>query len=330
MVQELQIGGTRNETANITHVGREAVAGATRFNWQYAPWLLLIHLTALLAFVPWFFSWTGLVLGIVSYYVFNILGIGVCYHRLLAHRSYRCPLWLERLLSVFGACSVQDSPAYWVAIHRRHHQYADDQHDPHSPKVGLLWSHLGWLLVKKDDMKPATLIARYAKDIMRDPFQAWLERSDNWFKFALATWLTYFAGGFGFALASGSGQADAVQFGLSLLVWGVAVRTVLGWHFAWAVNSLGHRWGYRNYDTPDDSRNNVLIGIFAGGEGWHNNHHADPGSARHGHKRGEFDLAWLTIRLFKQAGLATDVVEPSPALASRSILKASQPPGHDR
>jgi stearoyl-CoA desaturase (delta-9 desaturase) len=105
---------------------------------------------------------------------------------------------------------------------------------------------------------------------------------------------------------------DAIQFGSSLLVWGGALRTVVVWHTTWSVNSVTHIWGYRNYDTPDSSRNNAIVALLAGGEGWHNNHHADPGSARHGHKWWEFDLSWLTVRVLMLLGLATDVVLPSP------------------
>lgn len=111
-------------------------------------------------------------------------------------------------------------------------------------------------------------------------------------------------------------MADALQFGSSLVVWGAAVRTVLVWHITWSVNSVTHLWGYRNYETPDNSRNNILIGLLAGGEGWHNNHHAAPTSARHGHKWWEFDVTWLSIRVFMLLGLATNVCLPSPNLAT--------------
>ena len=111
---------------------------------------------------------------------------------------------------------------------------------------------------------------------------------------------------------------DALQFGCSLVVWGAALRTVYLWHTTWAVNSVSHMWGYRNYDTPDDSRNNAIVALLGGGGGWHNNHHADPASARHGHKWWEFDLSWLTIRLLARLGLATKVALPSPRLTTPS------------
>ena len=124
----------------------------------------------------------------------------------------------------------------------------------------------------------------------------------------------------------GGAIPDAVQFGSSLVVWGAAVRTVLVWHITWSVNSVTHLWGYRNYETPDNSRNNILIGLLAGGEGWHNNHHAAPTSARHGHHWWEFDLAWLTIRVFMLLGLATKVSLPSPNLAATFKSRAKSAP----
>ena len=118
------------------------------------------------------------------------------------------------------------------------------------------------------------------------------------------------------ATAGGESRAAALQFGASLFVWGGPLRTVLVWHTTWSVNSVTHLWGYRNYATRDDSRNNLLIGFLAAGEGWHNNHHADPSSARHGHRWWEFDLTWHIIRLLMLLGLATKVALPSPALSA--------------
>jgi stearoyl-CoA desaturase (delta-9 desaturase) len=153
--------------------------------------------------------------------------------------------------------------------------------------------------------------AKYAKDLLRDPFYAWLERNFHWAWVVLASWVAFFAVGFLAQLIIGSGIGDAVQFGLSLLVWGVFVRTVVVWHVTWSVNSVTHLWGYRNFNTDDTSRNNLIVGFLANGEGWHNNHHADPRSARHGLRWWELDLTWLTIKLLAALGLARRVVSPS-------------------
>jgi fatty-acid desaturase len=278
---------------------------------------LVVHSMAALAVFPWLFSWTGVAVFAAGIVVFGALGINLCYHRLLTHRSFSCPLWLEHGLAILAACAVQDSPPHWVAVHRRHHQFADEAQDPHSPLKSFFWAHMGWLLVKKEDMTRAALIERYAKDVLRDPLYAWIERRNNWLWIALLVWLGLFAAGFGFVLLAGGGGADAIRFGLSLAIWGGALRTVFVWHTTWSVNSVSHVWGYRNYTTPDASRNNTLVALLAFGEGWHNNHHADSRSARHGHKWWELDPTWLAIRLLMLLGLAKNVALPSPALAAK-------------
>lgn len=126
----------------------------------------------------------------------------------------------------------------------------------------------------------------------------------------LISWLCFFASGFFVELLFHRNMLEAVQFGFSVLVWGVFVRTVLVWHITWAVNSVTHLLGYRNYATLDSSRNNVLVGLLSNGEGWHNNHHADPRSARFGRRWWELDTTWLTIRLLAALGLARKVVAP--------------------
>ena len=286
-------------------------ASPIRVEWVFAIGLVACHLIALLAFLPWFFSWSGVVLSVLGIYVFGTLGINLGFHRLLTHRSFATPKWLERTLTILGVCAVQDSPARWVAIHRRHHQFADEQFDPHSPLVSFFWAHVGWVMVKNDDLLRAELFERYAKDILRDPLYARLEWYHAWSWVVLASWSLFFIGGFIAEHLLGGTTADAVQFGLSLLVWGAFLRTVVTWHITWSINSATHLWGYRNYETDDRSRNNLFIGIISNGEGWHNNHHADPRSARHGHKWWELDVAWLTIRVLMWLGLATEVVLPA-------------------
>lgn len=283
-------------------------------NWRYATPILLVHLAALLALMPNMFSWTGVVLAFLGSYVFGCIGMNVGYHRLITHRGFTCPRWLECTLAVLGACCLEESPIVWSAWHRLHHHASDKARDPHSPLKSFLWGHIGWLFIESENATAGPLKSRYAPDLQRDPFMAWLERRDNWIKVALASWLLYFAAGYATGLLQGASRAEAAQFGASLVVWGCLVRTVLVWHVTWSVNSVAHRWGYRNYETPDNSRNNILIGFLAGGEGWHNNHHAMPSSARHGHKWWEFDLAWATIRTFERLGWAKDVKLPSHAI----------------
>jgi stearoyl-CoA desaturase (delta-9 desaturase) len=296
-------------------------AGAWRrgwaINWRNAGFFLAIHAVAILAFVPWFFSWAGVMVCVASNYIVGLMGMTVGYHRLFTHRSFSCPVWVERTLAILGCCCGQDCPTYWVAVHRRHHHHADEELDPHSPQRGFFWGHIGWLVLKRNDLDRGPLMDRYAKDLRRDPFQAWLVKHDNWIFVMLATWVLYFVAGFGSAALTGASLASAAQLGLSLVVWGAAVRTVVVWHVTWIVNSADHLWGYRNYDTPDFSRKSIWLGALCNGDGWHNNHHADPRSARHGHKWWEFDPAWVAIRLMMALGLAANARLPSPSLATR-------------
>ena len=288
----------------------------SEINWRNGLFFLFVHLIALLACIPWFFSWAGVVLCVAGTFVFGTLGMSIGYHRLFTHRGFKCPRWLECTIAVLGCCCGEEAPAFWVAVHRKHHHHSDGEDDPHSPLLGFFWGHVGWLLVKNNALNRYRVIDRYARDLQRDPFHHWLIQHDHWIHLFFASWFLFFAAGFAAATGMGAGVSDAVQFGLSLMVWGCAVRTVMVWHQTWFVNSAAHLWGYRNYDTHDDSRNNVWAGLFCNGDGWHNNHHADPSSARHGHKWWEVDLSWLTIRVMMALRLVTDVAMPSPTLAA--------------
>ena len=291
-----------------------------RFNQINLVAVLFYHLVAALAFLPFFFSWTGVILALAGTYVFGTLGINLCYHRLLTHRGLVCPPWLEHTFAVLAVCCFQDTPARWVAIHRRHHEYSDEQADPHSPLVSFLWAHMEWVYVENRELNRLGIYDRYAKDVLRDRFYVAIERKNRWLWIILGSWAVFFAGGLIGGLATGQSLSGALQFGASLLIWGVFVRTVVVWHITWSVNSLSHIWGYQTYATDDCSRNNAFVGIISNGEGWHNNHHADPRSARHGTGPGEIDVTWYTIRLLEMLGLATRVVRPSPHVA-RKVLK---------
>ena len=311
----IELGASKS----VSQIGRlplPAAVNLRRVYWPYVIVLVACHLLALLTVLPWFFSWTGVVLCILGDYFIGVFGINVCYHRLLTHRGFKCPKWFEHTLAILGVLCVQDTPARWVAIHRRHHQHADEQPDPHSPLVNFLWGHVGWLIFQNADLNLVGSFDRYAKDLMRDPFYRALERNFAYPLIIMASLLALYFGGFATELALGGSLADAMQFGLSLLVWGGFVRIVLVWHQTWAVNSVTHLWGYRNYQTDESSRNNLFVGIVSNGEGWHNNHHADPRSARHGHRWWEIDTTYLTIRLFAAIGLAHDVAIPGPHLAA--------------
>lgn len=278
--------------------------------WTYLIPLTLLHCLALLAFIPYFFSWSGLIVGVAGHFVFGMLGITVGYHRLLTHRGFTCPQWLEHTFAILGLCNLQDSPARWVAIHRMHHQHSDHQPDPHSPLANFLWGHVGWVVFRNRDHDQVKYFERYVRDLLRDPFYLKLEKRFRWLAVYLIHAAIITAVGALWGYASSGTFSETVRMAYSWLVWGVFVRTALVLNGTWAVNSLAHVFGYRNYETRDNSRNNWLVALFSHGEGWHNNHHASPRAARHGHRWYEFDMSWWVICLMERVGLAKDVVRP--------------------
>lgn len=280
--------------------------------WSHAISVSAVHLLALLALLPWCFSWSGVLTCFLGLYVFGTLGINLGYHRLLTHRGLVVPKWLEHGLAMLGMCCLEDTPARWVAVHRMHHQHSDEQEDPHSPLVSVAWGHVGWLFVQSRDHYGLGKFERYSRDLLRDPFYFRLERGMRSMSLVVyvAHALVFFLAGFAIQSLRTGDVSQGLRFGVSLLVWGVFLRTVLVWHITWSVNSLSHVWGYRNYETRDRSRNNWFVALISNGEGWHNNHHWDQRCAAHGHRWWEFDVTYISIRLLECVGLATQVAHP--------------------
>ena len=179
------------------------------------------------------------------------------------------------------------------------------------------------MLVKRQNLTRHQMYQKYTPDLLRDPFYRFLERHVVWLWIFVIHAALFFLGGFLVGWASTSTLIGGLQLGLSMFVWGVIVRLVYSWHATWAVNSIGHLWGYRNYDTADNSRNNWLVTLITNGGGWHNNHHGDPRSAAHGHHRWwEIDLVYLTIRFLQMVGLARQVIQPHSHARSRTAESA--------
>lgn len=304
------MSSTLTETTVKSRLELPESAVGGRIFWPYLTVFVAFHVLALLAFVPYFFSWTGVALVFIGNYFFGSCGINIGYHRLLTHGSFQCPRWLERTFSLLGVCALQDSPLRWVAIHRMHHQYSDRRPDPHSPLVNFFWGHVGWLVKENRDVGTLEMFEKYARDLLQDRFHRKLHSNFNWLwlYFLHAIVIGLVALGVGWLIYREWG--GALQFGASIFVWGVIVRTVYVWHITWAVNSASHLWGYRNYDTGEDSTNNWLVALLTNGEGWHNNHHADQRSAAHGHRWWEFDVTHWTIKGLEKLGLAWDVLPP--------------------
>jgi fatty-acid desaturase len=261
-------------------------------NWAIIPVLTLFHVGAVAAL--FFFTWHALFLAIFLYWVTTGLGLGICYHRLLTHRSYATPKWLEYALTICAVAALEGGPLLWVATHRRHHQFADKEGDPHSPRDGKWWAHVGWILVGNALRPDPSVFPRYVPDLAADKFHVWLTKY-HLLPSAILGLVLFAIGGFRFVL------------------WGLFFRTVVGLHATWLVNSVSHIWGTRRFETRDTSTNNWWVALLSFGDGWHNNHHAYPVSARHGLKWYEIDLNWYTICLFKRLGLASHIHDAPPA-----------------
>ncbi len=272
--------------------------------------LLLVHLLALLALLPSLFSWAGVIALVLSTVVFG-QAITLGYHRLLTHRSFAVPKWLERTIVVLAACCLQDAPSKWACWHRLHHAHSDQRADPHSPRVGFWWAHFLWVVFYNPASSSLAVQERYARDILADPFYRLLEaRRDVLLGIYILQAPVYFAIGVALGRLGGADWGAASMLGASVLVWGMVVRTVLVLHITWSVNSLTHMFGYQSHDTGDDSRNYWLVALITQGEGWHNNHHADQASACNRHRWWEIDNTWTVIWILERLGLATEVRRP--------------------
>jgi len=246
----------------------------------------LIHLGAIAAL--FMFSWQRLAVAVMVYYVAVGLGISMGYHRLHTHRSYKVPLWLEYLFAICGSMALEGGPIFWVAVHRAHHQHSDQPGDPHSPRDGAFWSHVGWILFGEANHNNTRMLSKYTPDLAKHPFYVWLNNY-HWLPLLILSATLYVIGG------------------LPMVLWASCVRLVFGLHATWLVNSATHMWGARRFDTRDDSRNNWWVALISFGEGWHNNHHAHPTSARHGLAWYEVDLSWLLLKLLRALGIAKSV-----------------------
>jgi fatty-acid desaturase len=257
--------------------------------------LVIMHAGALFAF--WQVSWAAVGVCLLLHALCGGLGICIGYHRLLTHRSFKCPRAVEYTLALLGSLSLEANPTAWVAHHRQHHQFPDRPGDPHSAREGFWWSHMLWIVWAPSAESLEKLEMRYTPDLLRVPFYRFLARLWVWPSVALGG-LLYLLGGWPF------------------VVWGLCVRLVFCYHCTWLVNSASHKFGYRNFPLDDLSTNCWWVALLSYGEGWHNNHHAFPTSARHGLKFWEIDPAYGFIRLLKAAGLAWDVKSPPASIWS--------------
>ncbi len=257
-----------------------------KINWKNLFIIVSFHLLAIPAL--FMLSWENLIAMLVGNWIVGSLGIGLGYHRLLTHRSFKAPKWLEYTLTIFGAMAIQDDAPKWVATHRIHHKFVETDQDPHSTRPGFWWAHIGWIVRGTANDHDQMTLKKYVPDLVKDKFHTTLARF-YYLPIIISAFILFTLGGWG------------------MVFWGVFVRVVVGWHTTWFVNSLSHLFGKRRFETADDSTNNWFVAILTFGEGWHNNHHDSPTRARHGLTWYEFDMNWLTIQIFKKLGWAKQI-----------------------
>ncbi len=251
------------------------------------------------------FNWIHLAILAVMYLATGF-GITIGYHRLFTHKSFKTSKFMTATLAILGSMAVEGPVIHWVASHRKHHQHSDKEHDPHSPHVhgtglwsmirGAYHAHIGWIF--RQNMRG---LARYSVDLRQDKLIRTISR-------LFPLWVVV-----GLLIPAVLGGLLTMSWTGVLLgfIWGGLVRVFLVHHVTWSINSVCHIWGSRPYNCHDESRNNAIFGILGLGEGWHNNHHAFPTSARHGLRWWQIDFSYMIIWGMSKVGLATDVRIPS-------------------
>jgi stearoyl-CoA desaturase (delta-9 desaturase) len=271
--------------------------------------LAAFHLVALAA--PWTHTSAGLWTFVTLTLLTSLFGVVIGFHRLLSHRSFEAPRAVGYSLALLGTLAGQAGPLRWAAMHRFHHANADTPRDLHSPSHGLLWSYLGWTCFD-DEVNPEELVP----DLYCMPFHRFLERRRGEILVASAL-----------ALSGAGLLAGGPQLAASLFVWGFVLRVLYCWHLIFLVNAVGHLRGPRAFPTPDQSANVAWLALPSYGDAWHNNHHADPSSARLGRDWRELDVAYAVIALMERAGLARNVrrIGTSAVPATRHRIAHSGP-----
>jgi stearoyl-CoA desaturase (delta-9 desaturase) len=289
-------------TVQLVRVENNEVSNRDIFSPSRVAFFIAIHLGVFAVF--WQTTWSAIAVAAILHMICGGFGICVGYHRLLTHRSFKCPKFVEYAMALAGTLSMQGGPIEWVALHRKHHQHSDHDGDPHNANDGFWWSHMLWVLHIPTRKMWKSIREKYTPDLQRQPFYRALEKINLLGSVILAVVL-YLIGGWPW------------------VVWGVCVRLVSTYHITWFVNSASHTWGYKTFKSNDLSTNCWWVALLSYGEGWHNNHHAFPTSARHGMKPWEIDFSYYFIKLLKWVGLAWEVHVPSADAMKKKVFDAA-------
>jgi len=263
--------------------------------WGTIVFMVAIHILSLIALQPKFWSLPAVTSLLFFYWVTACLGVTLGYHRLLSHRSFIVPRWLERFFATCGAISCQHGPIDWVGLHRHHHSFSDTEVDHHNSKKGFWWSHMGWMF---KDVEALKAVPKLSADLIKDPYYRFLNKYFLILQFPIGLCL--------YAIGEKLGVG-----GWALVLWGIPLRLVVVYHITWLVNSATHCWGKAPFESGDSSKNNAWVAALTFGEGWHNNHHAFPNSARQGLFKGQIDITWEQIKILAKLGLAKKVKLPA-------------------
>ncbi|HQU82523.1 MAG TPA: fatty acid desaturase [Pyrinomonadaceae bacterium] len=281
-------------------------AKSLKIQWSTVIGVTFFHTMAVLALFT--FSWQNLAAFAFTWWFAGSLGIGLGYHRLLTHRGFKVPKWFEYFLTFCGTIALQSGAVSWVTTHRLHHAFTETDKDPHSPIKGLYWAHIGWIFRGTAQNQTEATMTRYSPDLMKDPVHRFMNKY-YWVSSIIVAAILFAIGGW------------------TMVIWGTFLRTIFGWHATWLVNSATHTWGSRRFDIRDTSTNNGWIAAITWGEGWHNNHHAYPRSARHGLTWKEIDINWIEIKVMEKLGLMTDIyaydLKKEEETVSHSMKKAA-------
>lgn len=283
-----------------------------RFRLFPTAWFAGIHIACFAAFFVGI-SWTAVAV-CVGLYIVRMFAITAGYHRYFSHRAYDTSRPFAFLLGSVGATAFQKGPIWWASVHRLHHRASDGPEDAHSPlKRGFWWAHVGWILASTHSDTDEERV----RDWMRLPEIRLLDRF-HWVPPVLLGALLFFGGN---ALAAA--YPSLHTSGAQLLVWGMAISTVLVYHGSWCVNSALHLWGKRRFATPDQSRNNGWVALFTFGEGWHNNHHRWPASERQGFYPGEHDFSHAVLKALSWVRLVWNLKTPPPEILEEGRRSAA-------
>jgi len=283
-------------------------------NWLRIVPFVVMHLACVAVF---WVGWSPIaVIVAIAFYAIRMIGITAFYHRYFAHKSFKAGRITQFVFAVIGSAATQRGPLWWASHHRHHHYFSDTDEDVHSPNQGVFWSHIGWFLSDRHFKTRLDLIpdfARFKELIILDRFDLIVPLSCMALLYGLGTALEHYA-------------PDLGTNGVQMLVWGYVISTVALLHATLCINSLAHRMGSRRFQTTDTSRNNLILAIITFGEGWHNNHHRFPNSARQGLKWWEVDLSYYLIKVMEKIGLVWNVkTGPTAAQIKRAVQQSMQP-----